>query len=195
MSFVFPLTNFRADPAPIRRKFMTHVPLTGVERTFPVDDVIVTKTDTAGVITYANDVFLHVAGLTEPQAIGAPHSIIRHPAMPRAVFKFLWDRVGAGAEVFAYVVNMASNGDHYWVFAHVTPTYGDDGKIIGYHSNRRVPDRDAIKAVEPIYAELKGIEDRASDRALGLEQSTAALVAFLTQRKISYDELIFSLSR
>ena len=195
MSFMFRLGNFRTTTGPIHRKFMTHVPLTGVERTFPVDDVIVTKTDRAGVITYANDVFLDVAGLTETQAIGAPHSIIRHPAMPRAVFKFLWDRVGAGHEVFAYVVNMASNGDHYWVFAHVTPTYGEDGRIIGYHSNRRVPDRDAIKAVEPLYADLKGIEDRAPDRASGLEQSTAALVAFLTQRKISYDELIFSLSR
>jgi PAS domain S-box-containing protein len=171
------------------------VALTGVERTFAPDDVIVTKTDRAGIITYANDVFLEVAGLTEADAIGAAHSIIRHPAMPRAVFKLLWERVGAGEEVFAYVINMASNGDRYWVFAHVTPTFGKDGSIIGYHSNRRVPSRDAIGAVEPIYSYLKSIEDQAADRAEGLEKSSAALASFLKQKDVIYDELIFSLSR
>jgi PAS domain S-box-containing protein len=180
---------------PIRQKFMSHVPLTGVERTFAAHDVIVTKTDPRGTITYANDVFLELAELTEAEAIGAPHSIIRHPAMPRAVFQLLWDRVASGQEIFAYVVNMASNGDHYWVFAHVTPSYGKDGKITGYHSNRRMPNREAIGAVEPIYANLKSIEDGAADRALGLKNSTAALVSFLKQRDVSYDELIFSLSR
>jgi len=195
MSFSFLPRHFRADTGPIRRKFLTHVPLTGVERTFAADDVIVSKTDRQGIITYANDVFLGVAGLTEAEAIGAPHSIIRHPAMPRAVFKLLWDRVSSGEEIFAYVVNMASNGDHYWVFAHVTPTFGQDGSIAGYHSNRRVPSREAIKVVEPIYAQLKSIEDRGSDRARGLAESSEALTSFLHQRNVSYDELIFSLSR
>ena len=111
--------------------------LTGVERTFGDDEIIVSKTDTKGRITYANRVFQQVAGYTEDELLGKAHSIVRHPDMPRCVFKFLWDTIGAGNEVFAYVLNKAKNGDHYWVFAHVTPTFDDHGRIISYHSNRR----------------------------------------------------------
>jgi PAS domain S-box-containing protein len=178
-----------------RRKFSATVRATGKERTFGIDEVIVSKTDTAGVITYANDVFLRVAGMAEREAIGQPHSIIRHPDMPRAVFKLLWDTIERGDEIFAYVLNMASCGDHYWVFAHITPTFGPDGRIIGYHSNRRVPDRSAIEAVTPLYAQLKKIEDQAADRAAGLAASTAALTATLRDLGIGYDEFVFSLTR
>src|SRR5689334_2578922 len=94
---------------------------TGVERTFGADEIIVTKTDPRGVITYANEVFLRVSALTEAEAAGQPHSIIRHPDMPRAVFKLLWDTLGERQEIFAYVKNLAADGAHYWVFAHVTP--------------------------------------------------------------------------
>lgn len=177
-----------------RRRFASHVRPSGRERTFGVDEVIVSKTDTRGIITYANDVFLRIAGMSERDAIGAPHSIIRHPDMPRAVFKLLWDTVQHGDEIFAYVVNLASNGDHYWVFAHITPTFGPDGTIIGYHSNRRVPDRSAIEALTPLYARLKGIEDAAADRAAGLDASIAALHATLADLGIGYDEFVFSLS-
>lgn len=76
---------------------------TGKERFFNENELIVSKTDTGGRITYANDVFLRVAGLTENDALGAPHSLIRHPDMPRAVFKLLWDTIASGQEIFAYV--------------------------------------------------------------------------------------------
>jgi PAS domain S-box-containing protein len=98
------------------------VHLTGVERTFVENEIIVSKTDLKGRITYANDVFIKLAGFTETELLGQPHSIIRHPEMPRCVFKLLWDTIAEGGEIFAYVVNRSKNGDHYWVFAHVTPT-------------------------------------------------------------------------
>jgi len=180
---------------PIRQKFGSTVRPTGVERTFHPDDVIVSKTDPKGIITYANDVFLDLAGITEAQAIGAPHSIIRHPDMPRAVFKLLWDTLHRGDEIFAYVLNMSANGDHYWVFAHVTPTFTVDGGISGFHSNRRVPEKRALEAVEPLYASLKAIEDGASDRASGLEASFAAVVKLLRDKGMTYDEFVFSLTR
>ena len=85
----------------------------------------------------------------------------------------------ADASSIAYVLNMASNGDHYWVFAHVTPTFAADGTIIGYHSNRRVPEPKALQAIVLLYAELKAIEDRTPNRAQGLTDSTAALARFL----------------
>ena len=94
----------------------------GRERTFARDELIVSKTDPKGRLVYVNDVFLEVSGFRESEIIGQPHSIIRHPEMPRAVFKLLWDVILGGKEIFAYVNNMAKNGDNYWVFAHVTPS-------------------------------------------------------------------------
>lgn len=167
--------------------------LTGHERTFSADDVIVTKTDLKGHITYANRVFLNIAQLDLKQAMGAPHSIIRHPAMPRCVFKFLWDRISTGHEVFAYVINRAISGDHYWVFAHVTPSYGANGEIIGYHSNRRVADKSKIAIIEPIYAELLAVEENHPDRKQGMNAALGALVDKLKAAGVDYDRFIFSI--
>ena len=170
--------------------------LTNVERTFQWNEVIVSKTDTAGRIIYANDVFIDISGYTESELLGAPHSILRHPAMPRCVFKFLWDRIAEGNEVFAYVVNRSKNGDHYWVFAHVTPSYDQSGKIIGYHSTRRVPKAEALATIKPLYDTLLGIENRAADRKIGLEQSFSALVKTVGDLGFDcYDRLVMTISR
>ena len=131
---------------------------TRTERSIGREEVIVSKTDTKGLITYANTVFCRIAGFSLEELIGAPHNLIRHPDMPRCVFKFLWNRISEGHEVFAYVKNMARNGDFYWVLAHVTPTYGPQGEIIGYHSNRRYPEPACVAAVEPVYAQLRSLE-------------------------------------
>ncbi len=180
-------------PKPLKRKFSQYVALTGNERTFSVDDVIVTKTDLKGRITYANKVFCEIAGISEFEALGAAHSFLRHPDMPRCVFRLLWDRIGNGHEVFAYVVNMAANGDHYWVFAHVTPTFDKNGLIEGYHSNRRVPERRVIPVVSELYRALKTIEDNAEDRARGMLAASEKLSGILNEKGIGYDEFIFSL--
>jgi PAS domain S-box-containing protein len=122
--------------------------LSGRERTFGEDEIIVTKTDPKGRITYANDVFLRVAGYTEAEVLGKAHNLVRHPEMPRCVFKYLWDTIASGEEVFAYVLNRARNGDHYWVFAHVTPTFDQHNRIVAYHSNRRSPSREAVGMIQ-----------------------------------------------
>ncbi len=172
---------------------MNTVQPTGVERTFGQDELIVSKTDLKGRITYANDVFLRVAGLQEFEAIGAPHSIIRHPDMPRAVFKLLWQTLESGEEIFAYVLNMAANGDHYWVFAHVTPSMDKSGRIVGYHSNRRVPDKSAVAKATGLYQELTKIENSAPSRKDGLDNSMAFLGNLLKEQGLRYDEFIFAL--
>jgi PAS domain S-box-containing protein len=169
------------------------VPLTGVERFFDAGEVIVSKTDLKGRITYANRVFQRIAGYTEDELLGAPHSIVRHPDMPRCVFKLLWDTLAAEKEIFAYVVNRARNGDHYWVFAHVTPSYDDKGKVVGYHSSRRVPERSAIDKVVPLYRTLLEIEESHADRKQGMEAAFGTVVKLLTEKGIGYDEFVFSL--
>lgn len=167
--------------------------LTGVERYFDDDEVIVSKTDIPGRITYANRVFQRVAGYTERELMGAPHSIVRHPAMPRCVFKLLWDTLAAEREIFAYVINRAKNGDHYWVYAHVTPSYDSSGRVIGYHSSRRVPERRPIETLTPLYKQLCDIEASHADRRQGMEAALGAVVNILQQKGVSYDEFVFSL--
>ena len=167
--------------------------LTGVERRFDKNEFIVSKTDTTGRLTYANDVFIRIGGYTEEETLGQQHSLIRHPHMPRAVFKLLWDRIASGHEIFAYVVNRAKNGDHYWVLAHVTPTIDTNGSITGYHSNRRVPRPEAISKIKPIYDRLLGIENSAADRKVGLQQSTEALQNLLKENGVTYDQFVLSI--
>ncbi|MFC3675673.1 PAS domain-containing protein [Ferrovibrio xuzhouensis] len=166
---------------------------TGKERSFSENDIIVSKTDAKGRITYANKVFCDIGLYSEDELIGQPHSILRHPDMPRCIFALLWQRIQSGREIFAYVKNMAKNGDHYWVLAHVTPSYDGNGAIDGYHSNRRVPDRRALAAIEPLYRDLLATEKSAADRKAGLAASHAQLDALLQQKGIDYDEFVFSL--
>ena len=113
--------------------------------------------------------------------------------MPRAVFKLLWDTLESRKEIFAYVVNLCRNGDHYWVFAHVTPSFDGSGNVNGYHSNRRAPTRSALEQIRPVYSLLLAEERK---HRLPREQWTASLpifTRFLTDRKVSYDEFVFSL--
>ena len=172
------------------RQFTVHP--TGREKTFHEDDIIVSKTDLKGIITYANQTFFEVSGYSEEELLGQPHNIIRHPDMPQCVFKLLWDTLEQGHEIFAYVNNMCKNGDNYWVFAHVTPTTDDAHRILGYHSSRRVPDRHQIKTFADIYAKLRAEERRHPDWRTGMESAGQVLMQLLAGRNVSYEEFIFS---
>jgi PAS domain S-box-containing protein len=166
---------------------------TGKERTFGEDEIIVSKTDLRGIITYANQVFLRVSGYTEEELLGKPHNIIRHPEMPRSVFKLLWDKLARREEVFAYVNNLAKDGANYWVLAHVTPSFDAVGRVIGYHSSRRRPERAAIDAIIPIYTRLLAEERRATDPRTGMMAGEALLGATLEAAHVDYEEFVFSI--
>jgi PAS domain S-box-containing protein len=166
---------------------------TGRESPFGEHELIVTKTDLKGRITYANDVFLRVSRFALKDVLGRPHSLIRHPDMPRAIFLLLWRTIEAGDEIFAYVLNLASNGDHYWVLAHVTPSFDGQGNVVGYHSNRRKPKSEQVARIVPLYRALLDEERRPASRKDGLERSTDRLTTMLRERGTSYDALVFSL--
>jgi PAS domain S-box-containing protein len=167
---------------------------TGREVFFAENEIIVSKTDLRGAITYANEVFQRVSGFTEPELFGKPHNLIRHPDMPACVFRLLWDTLKSGHEIFAYVVNLCKNGDHYWVFAHVTPSYDLEGKPVGYHSNRRVPYADALVQVKDLYAQLRAVERRTGGRQEGVDASTRVLNDLLKSKNLGYGEFVFGLS-
>ncbi|WOF73427.1 PAS domain-containing protein [Parvibaculaceae bacterium PLY_AMNH_Bact1] len=168
--------------------------LTGNEVSFGNDEIIVSKTNLKGHITYCNDVFLRVSGYTEKELLGQPHSIIRHPDMPRSVFKLLWDTLAGGSEIFAYVNNRTKKGDSYWVLAHVTPSWDARRNIIGYHSNRRVPDRSLIEqTIAPLYAKLLAEEKSHANRKTGMQAAYQTLVEVLKDAGMEYDEFIATL--
>ncbi len=162
------------------------------EKLMRENDFIVSKTDPKGRITYGNEVFIEFSGYSESELLGAQHNIIRHPDMPRGVFKFLWDNLAAGKEVFAYVKNMAKDGSYYWVFANVTPDYDGAGNIIGYLSVRRAPKRSAVETMEGLYGLMRAAEEKAGPRD-ACDASLALLVNVLQEKGLSYEELILAI--
>ena len=170
--------------------------VSGIERYFGEDDIIVSKTDLKGRLTYANKVFLEISDYSEKEVLGQPHSMIRHPDMPRSIFKLLWSALEAGREIFAYVNNRAKNGDNYWVYAHVTPSWDRNGNIVGYHSNRRLPDRDILaEHIMPLYQKLLSAERGHANRKDGMLAGEKLVTDLLTEQGVSYDEFIATLGQ
>jgi len=119
------------------------------------DDFLVSETDKKGVIRFANEDFCRIAQYTNQELIGKPHNIVRHPDMPKAAFKDLWDTIKQGKIWTGFVKNKAKNGDYYWVFATVYPLMGCGGSEGGYMSCRRKASREEIAAAEKLYKTLR----------------------------------------
>lgn len=172
-------------------KNKTIVP-TDRERTMRENDFIVSKTDTRGIITYGNPIFIEFSGYTEEELLGTQHNIIRHPDMPRAAFQLAWDTIKSGKEFFGYIKNMSKDGGFYWVFTHITPDFGPRGEIIGYYSVRRCPQRSAIEKIVPVYRQMLEAE-RAAGAKQAVEAGTQVLLNLLKTTGMSYEQLVFSL--
>ena len=123
-----------------------------------VKGFLVSKTNPKGKITYCNQAFIDVSGFTEKELLNKPHSIVRHPDMPRTIFKFLWSEITQKKEVNAYVKNLSKDGKFYWVFANVTPSLDIQNQIVGHYSVRRAPNRKGLPPIEELYAKLCQIE-------------------------------------
>ncbi|MCC3861068.1 PAS domain-containing protein [Pseudemcibacter aquimaris] len=163
-----------------------------VENTFGKDEIIVSKTNLKGHITYVNDVFCRLAEMPEEEAIGAPHNVIRHPDMPRSIFYFLWQQIQSKKEIFAYVKNMAKSGKYYWVFAHVTPTIDADGNIVGFHSSRRAAPKNEIDLISKLYDEIRSVEKSYSNSKQGMEAGVDYIKNLLLDKGMTYDEFVWS---
>jgi len=175
---------------------MTNQQLTGVERKFADDEILVSKTDIDSRLTYANDVFIQVSGYSEDELLGQPHNLIRHPDMPKCIFKLLWDTIQSGNEIFAYVINRAKNGDHYWVYAHVTPWFDAGGKIAGYHSSRRSAEEGLLKqTIIPLYGSLRAEEAGQNDSSRAMAAALRVLDETVEARGFrDYEEFIHRLT-
>jgi len=155
------------------------------------DDLIVSKTDVKGHITYINEMFRKISQFSDDEVLGKPHNIIRHPDMPRSIFKLLWNRLSNEQEIFAYVKNICKNGDFYWVMAHVTPSYNIKGELVGYHSNRRAPSREHVAVIETLYKKLISMENSYPNKKDGMNAAYDTLMNIMENNQTNYDQFAF----
>jgi PAS domain S-box-containing protein len=151
---------------------------------------IMSQTDTNGIIEFANDYFVEISGYSEDELLRKPHNIIRHPDMPKVIFKLMWERLKSGRSIYALVKNRAKSGRYYWVTTQFDIKYDPTRKkCIGYLGYRQAANPKAVKAVEPLYAKLVEIES-----SQGMEASEKYLTEFLEAQGKDYDEYIHSLA-
>ncbi len=139
---------------------------------------IVSETDAKGKITYCNDYFIEVCGYTKDELIGKPHNIVRHPDMPKVVFKLLWETIKQGKNINAVVKNKAKDGRYYWIFTEFEIRRDTDTQeIIGYHAARKSISKHVIDVIAQLYSELLEIE-----KTDGIDASEKYLIAFLKDK-------------
>jgi len=141
--------------------------LTGeiIQKSEPVDEevvfdggVMITETDTKGIITYANKKFREMTGFSRKELIGAPHSINRHPDMPKGAFRGMWRIISQKKHWRGYVKNMRKDGKYYWVLVYIQPKLDENGKIIGYIAGRKIAYKKSIEEAKKLYAKYHGDE-------------------------------------
>ncbi|STA74478.1 PAS domain signal transduction sensor protein [Campylobacter lari] len=154
------------------------------------DVLITSKTNLKGEIIYANEDFLTYSDYKIDEILYKPHSIMRHPDMPRTVFKYLWDNIQIKREVFAFVKNKTKFNDYYWVFANVTASCDVNGNILDYYSVRRKPKREAIKTIEEIYKILLRKE-----KDEGVKSGVEELDKIVKSHGMTYNELMMKIQK
>ena len=124
---------------------------------YPEGKLIVSRTDTKGMITQCNQAFVDMSGFSREEILGQPHCLLRHPDMPKAAYADLWSTVMAGKKWHGYVKNLRKDGQYYWVHAVVIPNVRE-GKIVGFTSVRRKPARSKVEQAIADYAQMKAKE-------------------------------------
>ncbi len=166
------------------------------ERPIPIDREIVldpkktimSKTDAKGVIEFANDYFMEICGYEEFELMGKPHNVIRHPDMPRVIFKILWDRLHQGKNIHAVVKNLAKDGSYYWVITNFETKYDGD-KIISHYSHRKAAPKYVVEKIEKLYKILLTLEE--GDRSLN--KALKYFIGYFEELNVSYDDFILNL--
>jgi PAS domain S-box-containing protein len=150
---------------------------------------IMSKTDLYGTIEYANEVFVDVCGYEDYELMAQPHNIIRHPDMPKIIFKVLWENIQKGNQFHGIVKNLAKSGRYYWVITNFEYSKDENGNIVNYIARRKAVPQDVItKYIEPLYKKLQQIE-----QVSGVSASEKYLIGFLEEQGLSYVDFITKL--
>lgn len=148
-------------------KIFKHMPID--KEVFPKDAVMISETDTQGIITYTNRHFREISGFSKEELIGSPHSINRHRDMPKGVFKAMWKIISAKKVWRGYVKNMRKDGKFYWTLVYIQAKLDENGEIIGFVASRKIAYPETIKEVEEIYAKYQGDEHIDNEIFMGSE--------------------------
>lgn len=165
---------------------------TKLERVFSENQILVSKTDTKGILTYCNTAFIQISGYTESELLEQQQNIIRHPDMPRVIFKLLWETIQNNREFNGYIKNLAQDGSYYWVIANITPSFSSNTKLLGYNSVQRKPDPEKLNYIQDLYHELLEIEQDASTEN-AINESRYKLDSILNAREMGYDEFVLTI--
>jgi len=167
-----------------------------IKRPIPIENEIIldpmrtimSKTDKKGIIEFANDYFMEISGYKEWELMGQPHNVIRHPDMPKVIFKLLWKRLENGQNIHAIVKNLAKDGSYYWVVTDFQTTHNTDGTVRAYYSRRKAIPQHVKAYFNDLYKLLLDIE-----KTGGMEASYAYLYGLLEDKNISYDNFILEI--
>jgi PAS domain S-box-containing protein len=147
---------------------------------------ILSRTDEKGVIQFGNDYFYEISGYSAKEMLGQPHNIIRHPDMPKVIFKLMWSRLSQGKNIFAIVKNLAKDGRYYWVTTKFEIRKNPmDNSITGYMAYRQAAKEKAVNKISKLYEELLDIE-----KSSGVDASEKYLIGYLESKRMTYDEFI-----
>jgi PAS domain S-box-containing protein len=161
---------------------------TPIDQQVPLDKYkyILSRTDEKGIIEFGNEYFYEISGYTAGEMIGQPHNMIRHPDMPKVIFKLMWDRLKQGKNIFAVVKNLAKDGRYYWVTTKFEIRKNPmDNSISGYMAYRQATRPKAIDQMSKLYKELTAIE-----ASSGVEASEKYFIGYLESKRMTYDEFI-----
>ncbi len=158
---------------------MTRPEPTEIEHEVKKVDLIVSKSDAEGNITYVNPIFVKISGYSQASLLEQPHAILRHPDMPKVIFHYLWENIKQGQEIYAYVKNMCADGGYYWVLANIKMAKNPDGSFRNYMSTRRCITPEAKEKIDSFYKQLLDIE-----QTQGFEASKDAFYQFLEKNNL-----------
>ena len=150
---------------------------------------IISTTDKYGTITDVNQTFIDVSGYSADELLGKPHNIIRHPDMPKIIFKITWDNILAGRNFHAIIKNLAKSGEYYWVITDFEVGRNIMGEVVTIMARRRaVPQYVITDHIEPLYQTLLKLE-----KIGGMELSNRYFKGFLEKQGKSYIEYIMDI--
>lgn len=159
-----------------------------IEITLSPKKTIVSRTDEKGIIRFVNDYFMEIAGYKENELVGFPHNVIRHPDMPKIIFKLLWDELKQGNDMRAIVKNLAKDGRYYWVITNFYTLYDDNKNIIGYYARSKAVPQFVKEEVVKLYETLIVIEENE-----GMKASEKYVSDWLTLNNTTYQDYVESL--
>ncbi len=159
-----------------------------IEITVSPKRTIVSRTDEKGIIRFVNDYFMDIAGYKEKELLGFAHNVIRHPDMPKVIFKLLWDELGKGNDMRAIIKNLAKDGRYYWVITNFHTLRDETGNITGYYARRKAVPQTVKDEISKLYKTLLSLEEQG-----GMEESEKYLNDWLKKNKIDFHDYVESL--